>query len=204
MAKGKGGSNAGASPGRRPFDPVVDLTEVQLSIVQGYDPYGFYIDSTDGKGHSRAVHTKVTPQFYRDLEVVRDEQSQVYRTMGDLVRDCLYHGLYHICRRVKRPIPSSILWESYMTELREQRQALRMGEAAAKEAAAALREAVQRQERVAAEEILADVRLRCAMDTNRVVATHTWRVFVREVQDAVQPLGWVLDPNDVPGGEVKV
>lgn len=198
MAKSKDSSGSSKSPQDRTlrYEALKDL-EVYKS---GYDPDAYYVDSTDGKGHGKTLYTQVTPQFFRSLEVFRQENAEMYRTLGDLARDALYHGLAHLCLRQGRPVPSTVLWAGFNREMSEYQRAVEVAEASGRQSASLFCQLLAKGLERAAMDVLAQFRSCCQKDSDRSAAEAAWRSFVADAGATAKAYGVDLDPGAVPGG----
>jgi hypothetical protein len=60
-----------------------------------YSADRFYVDATDGRGHSEKVHAALPPGIHSQLgALIAGRTVPTYRTMADFVRDAIIHRLH--------------------------------------------------------------------------------------------------------------
>jgi Arc/MetJ-type ribon-helix-helix transcriptional regulator len=66
----------------------------QLTSGKAYNPDAYYLDASDGRGHSEQINIKVPPRIEHVIDILVGESDQ-YRTRQDFMRDAMFHWAHH-------------------------------------------------------------------------------------------------------------
>lgn len=106
LPRGKAkGAGASVDPDTDVFEP--EPGEVDLPTIPAARQY--LIPGQDTKGHAHRVYCRVMPAHYRALCAMERTKSFGFRTIGDVIRWCVDHGVRELTARAKVPQALSAL-----------------------------------------------------------------------------------------------
>lgn len=101
-ARGTGGS---VDPDMDVFEP--EAGEIELPVIPAARQY--LIPGQDTKGHAHRVYCRVMPAHYRALCALERSKQFGFRTIGDVIRWCVDHGVRELTARGRVPQALSAL-----------------------------------------------------------------------------------------------
>lgn len=97
-AKGYGGLD---DPSIQGLDGMTDAEEPEAGVPWAPGPREYIIPGQDGHGHSVRCWTRVMPAHHRAMQALKAHPNFGFRTIGDLFRWCIVHGIEELNQRAK-------------------------------------------------------------------------------------------------------
>lgn len=85
------------------LDGTTDADEPEAGVAWAPGPREYIIPGQDSHGHSVRCWTRVMPAHHRAMQALKAHPNFAFRTIGDLFRWCIVHGIEELNKRAKLP-----------------------------------------------------------------------------------------------------